>query len=269
MSSKSQLQGEVGLDAENPVASPMSHGPYNHDQDMEYKALLSCSGHMGLNKNRFCLVEHFNQLPGANGDVGIAYNRDFEVLGTNADQTDVTFAAEIGGVQMQTDASGASQVIILPHLNSEQSAWTGVKWGNENQVIWEAVIRTGSSVAATITIWAGLKLTNDQDITADNDQAFFRYDAVTANWEAVWTVGGVADNETDTGVVVEADTNYYFRIEIDSSRIPHFYIDDVEVATGTALTNDVNLIPYVGVEGNAQTINLVAIAISRMIFENP
>lgn len=268
MATKSQLQGELGLDGNNPVASPMSVGPYSHDQDMDYKALLGCSGHFKLNKNRFYLVEHFNQLPGGNGDVGIAFNRDFEVLGTNADEGDVTFAAEIGAVQMQTDASGASQVIILPHLNSEQSAWTGVKWGNENRVIWETVIRTGASVA-DIIIWAGLKLTNDQDITADNDQAFFRFDTVTANWEAVWTVGGVADNETDTGVVVAASTNYYFRIEIDSSRIPHFYIDDNEVATGTALTDDVNLIPYVGVEGNAKTINLVSTAISRMIFENP
>ncbi len=224
------------------------------------------SSEVNTNPERFELVENFNRLPGANGDITVAFNLDFEVLGTSSDQADITFAAEVGGIQMQTDASGAAQEIIAPHLNSEQSAWTGIKWGTENQVIWEAVIRTGASVADVI-IWAGLKLTNDQDITADNDQAFFRFDGVTANWETVTTVGDVADTEVDTGLVVAASTNYYLRIEIDSDRKPHYFINDKEVNVGAALTNDVNLIPYVGVEGNAKTINLVKEKISRIIFE--
>ncbi len=242
------------------------HNPTFSHKDKRAHFENPISSEVSTNPERFELVENFNQLPGGNGDVGIAYNVDFEVLGTSSDQGDITFAAEVGGVQMQTDASGTAQEIIAPHLNSEQSAWTGVKWGNENQVIWEAVIRTGADITSII-IWAGLKLTNDQDITTDNDQAFFRFDAGVANWETVTSVGGTADVEVNTGVVVAANTNVSFRIEIDSDRRPHYFINDKEVNVGLALTNDVNLIPYVGVEGNARTINLIKTRISRIIFE--
>jgi len=186
------------------------------NRDWRFKGDILVDGSTFLNPNRFVLTERFNQLPGANGDVGIAYNVDFEVLGTGSDQADATFSSTYGGVQMETDASGSQQLILCPHLNSEQSAWTGVKWGNENQVVWEAVIVTGASIADVI-IWGGMKLTMDQDITADNHQAFFRFDGVTANWVTV--------------------------------------------------TTDVNLIPYVGVEGNAKSIVLVSTQISRIIFE--
>lgn len=232
------------------------------------------------NPERYELVECFNQKPGINGDMVIdpnaddaaalaAYviaNKDFEVLGTGATTDDVTFSTTTAGLLLTTDGSSSQQVIIAPHLDTNQTAWQVTKWGTENQVIWEAVVRTGASVASVI-LWAGLKLTNDQDIATDNDQAFFRFDAGVANWEAVYSVGGVADTEVNTGVVVAADTNYYFRIEIDSDRIPHFFINDDEVAVGTALTNDVDLIPYVGVEGNAKTLYLIKEKISRIIFE--
>ncbi len=255
--------GERGIHTgDGSPASP----PYQGDQQYEVDRPFIFQTPNVESYERTVLTENFNQLPGANGDVGIAFNVDFEVLGAGSDQGDVTFAAEVGGIQLETDASGSQQVVIAPHLNSEQSAWTGIKWGNENQVIFEAVIRTGASIASII-IWAGLKLTFDQDITADNDQAFFRFDAGVANWETVTTVGGTGDTEVDTGVVVAVSTIYYFKIVIDSDRKPHYFINNKEVNVGAALTNDVNLIPYVGVEGNAKNIVLVKEKISRIIFE--
>lgn len=240
--------------------------PYSGDKQYEMDRPLIFQKPNIESYERYCLTENFNQLPGGNGDVGIAYNVDFEVLGTGADQGDVTFAAEVGGIQLETDASGSQQVIILPHLNSEQSAWTGIKWGTENQVIFEAVIRIGASIADVI-IWVGLKLTNDQDITTDDDQAFFRFDGGETNWETVTSVGGVADTEVDTGVAVAINTTYYLKIEIDSDRKPHYFIDNEPVNVGAALTDDVDLIPYVGVEGNAKNIVLIKEKISRIIFE--
>ena len=216
--------------------------------------------------DRQAFEETFQRLPGGNGDIAVAYNLDFEVVGTGATQDDVTFNATSAGMLLTTDSSSAQQVIICPHLNSEQTGWTSTLWGTENEVIWEAVVRTGASIA-DITLWAGLKLTNDQDIATDDDQAFFRYDAGVANWETVTSVGGVADTEVNTGVALAINTNYYFRIEIDSDRKPHYYINDKEVNIGAALTNDVDLIPYVGVEGNAKTFILVKEKISRKIFE--
>ena len=57
------------------------------------------------------------------------------------------------------------------------------------------------------------------------------------------------------------------KIEIDSDRKPHFYIDNKEVYVGAALTDDEDFEPYVGVEGNAKTLYLIKEKISRIIFE--
>ena len=220
------------------------------------------SSDVNTNPDRIELIENFNQLPGANGDIAVAFNLDFEVLGSGSDQGDITYGGAVGGIKMETDSSGEQQEIICPHLNSEQSAWESTLWGTENQVIWEAVIKTGTSIA-DITIWGGLKLTNDQDITTDADQAFFRFD--TTNWEAVSTVGDGGDVEVDTKVALVASTVYYLRIEIDSDRKAHFFINDKEVAISAALTDAVDLKPYVGVEGNEKHIYLVKQKISRVI----
>ncbi len=258
----------------NSAAPPYTQGPYEWDQHIIFQK-------QGVDSyKRYTLEEHFEKKPGINGDLVfddaadsasalvafVIANRDFEVLGTNGTTAQVTFATTDGSFLMTTDSASDDQVIIAPHLDTDQTAWQVIPWGTENQVIWEAVVRTGASVADVI-LWAGLKLTNDQDITADNDQAFFRFDGNVANWEAVYTVGGVSDVETDTGVVVEADTTYYFRIEVDSARKAHFYINNKEVHISAALTNDVNLIPYVGIEGASKTFNLVKTRISRIIFE--
>ncbi len=271
MATKSSLQGNVGMDADQPVAPPFSHGPISQDQDMDYKALLQCSGHFGLNPNRFCLTEYFSKLPQDNGTIDGAWtteavrncNQHFEIKGSGASDADVTFSTTEAGIICETDATGSQEVIVLPHLDTNQSAWTGVLWGTENEVIWEAVIRIGASLADVI--WAGLKLTETAVVATDADQAFFRFD--TTNWEATYSISD-ADVEVDTGVAVVASTTYYLRIEIDVSRIPHFFIDNVEVGTGTALTNDKDLIPYIGVQGNAKAITIVSQAISRITFES-
>ena len=255
------------------AAPPYSEGPYEMSEAVSFQKPV-------LGFERYSLVDNFAKKPGVNGDMTIdpdaddtsalvAYviaNKDFEVLGTGATTDDVTFGTTVGGLLLTTDSTAAQQVIIAPHLNTGQTAWTNVLWGTENQVVWEAVIMTGASVAAII-MWGGLKLTNDQDIATDDDQAFFRFDAGVANWECVYSVGGVADVEIDSGVVVAANTIYYFRIEIDSDRKAHFFIDNNEVGVSTALTNDVDLIPYVGVEGNAKTMYLIKEGISRIIYE--
>lgn len=255
------------------------HNPTFKSKDKRAHFNNPISSDVFTNPERYELVETFQKKPGINADIVIdpdaddatalaafvIANRDFEVLGTGATTDDVTFGTTIAGLLMTTDSNAAQQVIIAPHLDTGQTAWTSVLWGSENQVIWEAVVRTGASVAAII-LWAGLKQTNDQDPTTDDDQAFFRFDTNVANWEAVYSIAGV-DVEVDTGVVVAVNTNYYFRIEIDADRIPHFFIDDKEVAVGTALTNDEDFEPYVGVEGNAKTFILVKEKISRIIYE--
>ena len=238
------------------------------------------SSDVDTNPERYELAEYFKQKPGINADMTIdpdaddatalvafvIANRDFELVGTSAATAQCVFGTNHAGLLLTTTSGASDQVIIAPHLDTDQSAWQVVKWGTENKVIWESVIRTGASVAA-IKIWAGLKLANDQAIDTDNDQAYFRFDTGENNWETVTSVGGTADVEVDTGVVVAVDTNYYFRIEIDDDRKPHYFINDKEVNVGLALTNDVNLIPYIGVEGNAKTLHIIKTKISRIIYE--
>lgn len=244
-----------------PAAPPYTSGPYTFSESINLMK-------EGLPYERYTLTEMFEQLPQLNASIGVATNLDFEILGTNASNDDVTFSSTVAGIQLQTDGAANDQVIVLPHLDTSQSAWAGVKWGTENQVIWECVLRTSTSVSAVV-IYAGLKLTNTPVVATDNDQVFFRYDGNVANWEATVSIGGT-DLEIDTGVPVTADTNYYLKIEIDSLRQAHFYINNNEVYVSSALTNDVDLIPYVGISAStaaAKEIVLCMQRISRIIFE--
>lgn len=191
--------------------------------------------------------------PGVNADIQSATESvreiadpDFEVLGLNASSDDVTFHVE-GGIAIETDGADGDEVILVPHLDANQSAWSQVTWGTDREVVWECRIKTGASVANTI-IWAGLKLTNTEVLATDNDQAFVRYedDVSSGAWVAVHSVGGT-DTATVSSVTVAANTKYHLKITIDVSRVPRFFIDGALVATGGALTDATDLIPYIGV----------------------
>jgi hypothetical protein len=261
------------------------------------------------NPNRYYLEEFFKRRPAlniqlatsedaANTIIHNVSNKDFEILGTNASKDDVTFSSTEGGIQLQTDTADNDQVIVLPHLDTNQTAWSGIKWGTENQVEWECAIRTGSSIEDT-SFWAGLKLTNVPIYATDADQAYFLYASdndqgaieTNTNLHFVYSVGGI-DYITDLGIVVAAATSgnvgiYKLRIVIDNNRQVAIYVNGVQyglVTTSTAggatqstkttlsnaLTNDIDLIPYVGVQaltGSAKQISLCYEKISRVLFE--
>jgi len=249
------------------AAPPYTIGPYNWDQHIDFKKTMLNSS------SRYTLTEEFNQRPGANASIAVTFNLDFEILGTNAAEADVTWATTVGGIELKTHGADNDQVIVLPHLDTNQTAWTNVKWGTENQVIWEAVVKTDSDVSTGVLLWAGLKLTNTPTVATDADQAFFRFstDDADTNWEVNYSIGGT-DTSVDSGVAVAASTVYYFRIEIDADRKAHFFINDKQVAVSTALTNDVDLIPYVGVQcldatPSSQYLYLVKESISRIVYE--
>lgn len=283
------LRGAKGV-----AAPPFTRGPYEWDQLVNLHK-------QGLPYSRYQLTETFQKLPGLNADQTIAdialstsggntysdsavntavntaiaainlankKNKDFEVLGTNAVDSCVTFSTTIAGILLTTTTGSNDQVIILPHLTAGQSTWKSCLWGTENYVIWEALIRTGAAITSQ-TIWAGLKLTNTSVVATDDDQAFFRYNSAAANWIAVTSIAGT-DTSTDTGLAVAAATNYYLRIEIDADRKAHYYINNVEYYTSSALTNDVDLIPYIGIQTTttaAKTLLVSGQRISRIIFE--
>jgi hypothetical protein len=223
-----------------------------------------------------------------------------------------TFPGTQAGILMTTATADEDQAILLPHLDTNQSAWSKVLWGTENQVEWECSI----NLAATDNqkVWAGLKLTNDQLPETDADQAYFYYASDATNgqdlstftpWYFIQSVNGT-DYLTNLGITVAASTNYHFRISIDSDRKPSVFVNGVQYsltttaqgsalsgsteATGTtqatiaegysatnantqkgpAMKNDVDLIPYIGIENGAaaaEALNVHYTAISRHVFE--
>ena len=262
---------------------------------------------------RYYLEENFKKKPGLNAVAIIdpdaddasalaAYviaNKDFETLGTNYTTALTTFAATSAGILMTTATSDQDQAILLPHLDTNQTAWSGTKWGTENQVEWECSIQIAQT--DNEKVWAGLKLTNDQLVATDADQAFFKFatDAdngesltSTTKWNFVHSIGGT-DYISILPITVAANTPYHFKIKIDSDRKATIFVNGIQynvtstagstggtavtavqpskaAAKSAALTNDVNLIPYIGIENGdaaAAVLNVHYTAISRHVYE--
>ena len=155
---------------------------------------------------------------------------------------------------------------------------------------------TTAASIADIKLWAGLKLTNDQLIVTDADQAYFKFQTDATNSEAftdftlLHFVHSIADTDYISAlpITVAADTQYHLKIVIDSNRKASIYVNGIQynvtstsgstggtaVTTGTdktaALTDDVNFIPYIGVEtgaGSAKALKVHSQAISRLVYE--
>ena len=261
---------------------------------------------------RYYLEEYFAQLPGINGDLASTtestntpVSRNFEVLGTNMTSALATYSATVAGMTITTAGADQDQSIVLPHLDTKQTAWTGTKWGTENQVHWECGIRTSSAIDNQ-KIWAGLKLTNDQLPQTDANQAYFYFATDATNGQALSTytplyfIHSVAGTDylTNTGITVAASTNYHLKIKFDSDRKMEIFVNGVQYGvtqtaattfdgstsvTGTtqadiddktqksvAMTDDIDLIPYIGIEagdGAAAALDVQFETMSRLIFE--
>ena len=262
---------------------------------------------------RYYLEEWFTKKPGLNAvaiidpnadsasDLAafVIANRDFETLGTNMTTALTTFSATHGGILMTTAGADQDQAILLPHLDTNQTAWSGTKWGTENSVEWECSISLPA--IDNQKVWAGLKLTNDQLVATDNNQIFFKFQTDATNseafsdftyWHLVHSIGGT-DYISQIPVTVAADTPYHLKIVIDSDRKATCFINGVQynvtstagstggtavtavqpgvaAAKTAALTNDTDFIPYIGIEAGAaaaEAINVHYQSISRNVFE--
>ena len=265
--------------------------------------------HGGLkDSRRYYLEEWFKQIPALNAvniidpdaddasalAAHVAANKDFEVLGTNMTTALATRNATAAGSVLTTAGADQDQAILAPHLDSGQTAWTGTKWGTENQVSWECSLNTNA--IDNQKLWAGLKLTNDQLVATDDDQAFFKFQTDATNSEAfddytllhfVHSIGGT-DYISALPITVAANTNYHLKIDFDSDRKMSIFVNGVQynitstsgstggtaVTSGTtksaAMTDDVDLIPYIAIEAGAAAAEAVDVhyqCISRLIFE--
>ena len=265
-------------------------------------------GNAAKDTRRYYLEEWFTQLPKLNAvniidpdaddaaalALHVLANKNFEVLGTNMTSALSTRNATAAGITLTTAGADADQAIVVPHLDANQTAWTGTKWGTENQTVWECSINTNA--IDNQKLWAGLKLTNDQLVATDANQAFFKFQTDATNseaftdftkWHFVHSIGGT-DFISVLPITVVANTIYHFKIEIDSARKLSIFVDGIQynitstsgstggtaVTSGTtksgAMTDDVDLIPYIGIEAGAAAAEAVDVhyqCISRTIFE--
>ena len=272
------------------------------------------SGDAAHDTRRYYLYESFLQRPALNAVVSAPLtdadataaandaiivaraiaNRNFEVLGTNMTTELCTFNATSAGIVLTTATADEDQAILAPHLNINQSAWQVTKWGTENQVDWECSINPNA--IDNQKLWAGLKLTNDQLVATDDDQAYFKFQTDADNSETftdftklhfIHSIAGT-DYISQLPITVAANTIYHLRIQINSARQAAIFVNGIQynvtttagstggtaVTTGTtrtaALTDDVDLIPYIGIEAGAAAAEAVDVhyqGISRVIFE--
>jgi len=256
---------------------------------------------------RFYLEEFFLQRPGLNAnidqvstvEVQRALNRNWEALGTNMTTALCTFATTSGGVLATTAGADQDQAILTPHLDTAATAWAGTLWGTENSVHFETSVMLPA--LDNQKVWAGLKLTNDQLVATDANQIFFKYQTDATNseafsdysyWHLVHSIGGT-DYISQIPVTVAANTPYHLKIEIDSDRKATCFVNGIqynitstsgstggtavtavqpgEAATkSAALTDDIDLIPYVGIEAGAaaaEAVNVHYVSCSRNVYE--
>jgi hypothetical protein len=217
--------------------------------------------------------------PGINADINSATEAvreiadpDFEILGTNGTSALCTYNAE-GGITLTTAGADADQEILLPHLDANQSPWTKWTWGTDRETYWEAAFDTGANITNAV-IWAGLKLTNTSVVATDADQVFVRYQdsANSGKFQVIYSIAGT-DYSIDTGITAVLSTRYHVSIEIDKNRVAYVRVTDVTnnvsaLVKTLALTDAIDLIPYIGVQASgaaaAKAINVHGEYISRL-----
>lgn len=298
-------------------------GPVRSENGFQHVVKNSTTGAFAVNNTasgdnsaRYILEEYWKQKPALNAVIGLpgsdstsptaaafaAYtiaNKDFEVLGTNMTTALCTFDTTRGGITITTATADEDQAIIAPHLDTNQSAWQVVKWGTENSLRYQAIV--SANAIDNQKWWAGLKLTNDQLVATDADQAFFKFQTDATNSEVftdytllhfIYSVGGT-DYITALPITVAANTSYDLVIDINSDRKITIWVNGIQynvantagstggtaatrVYPGTAatlsnaLTNDIDLIPYIGIECGAAAAEALDVhyqGISRIIFE--
>ena len=257
--------------------------------------------------DRYYLESYFEKRPAINANIDQAYtvevaraaSREFEILGTNMTTALVTFDTTRAGLTITTATADQDQAIIAPHLDTAFTAWASVLWGTENSSEWECSVSTNA--IDNQKIWAGLKLTNDQLVATDDNQAFFKFQTDATNSEAftdftllhfVHSIAGT-DYISALPITVAANTTYHLKVVIDSDRKATIFVNgqqynvtDTSGSTGgtavtavaegatvtktAALTDNVDFIPYIGIEAGAAAAEALDVhyqAINRIIFE--
>jgi hypothetical protein len=227
---------------------------------------------------RYTLKEFFEQRPGVNGSVGIAFNRNYEITGTNASDDDVTWnAGAVAGLYIQTDGASGDDIIVQPHTDSNQTAWKNIGWNTSKSLIYESYVQFID--VTDMAFMSGLKVTNAWNYATDADQAYFYFatgdtvegatNTLTDNTKLhfIYSVSGT-DYITNLGLSVSANDKLRLKIEIDANRQVSVFVNGAQYGLVTsatagggtaassttksnALTDDTELEPFTGISALA------------------
>lgn len=276
-----------------PVASKNGFEVVNENGVNETQILNSVK-----DSKRQYLNEVFLQRVVLLSDIANDYaNKDFILVNTGGNAPMTNFSCKfpkngVGtGIVIQSFNSAGDNVILAPYVDplaadgEEQTQWSGIEFGTDNEVEWECSISLPVGSNTNSKHWAGLKLTNDHLIATDSTQAFFKYQSSSNNGETfsdfsklhfVYSVSGtdyVSQLPIDlnkTGSASEPNGPYHLRIKIDAARKISIFVNGIQynvtttagtsgtaVTAGTgkslALADNVNLIPYIGCETEQAT----------------
>ena len=217
------------------------------------------------------------------------FNTNFMVSGTNATNSSVTFDANRAGILLTTGTTLSDNVIISPITISQQSPWNSIKWGTENQLEWECALSITDNT--NLSVISGLQNTATgqfTDGTGVADGVYFTNDTTSIQWKVIVAISSSSTYARSLlPIAIENDTIYKFRITIDSSRFARVYVNDVQYSIATTiggflssvtagavpsqeLTNDIDLIPHVGIQTSnttAKKLNIYYQKISRTLYE--
>ena len=221
-----------------------------------------------LHDSVHAVTDNFQEgVPQASSDVGNDTSLLWILAGTGATALTAATHDPGGGIDMLTGGTDNNGCIIFPHDDAEQSVLVQ-GFNSSNEPAFCATIETGAAITTTL-IHVGFKLTiASLDETTDDDQVMFTFDTDTTDtkWMCNYSYGGT-DVELDSGHAVAVSTRYVLGIQVDSDRMPHFFINDKEVAVGTvAMTASIALKPFVGVQclaGSARRIYCRRVSVAR------
>ncbi len=212
--------------------------------------------------------------PGINADIDSATeavreiaDEDFEVQGTNGVSSSTSIVAE-GGVLLTTAGADNDQIIIVPHQDSNQTAWKEVTWGSDREVSYQCLVKTGTNIG-NVAYVLGLKSDLDMGID-DADLGVFNFntDDSDVNWGFVGNEAAGTVVDTDTGITVTINTLYKMRLTCGPDSIMKAFINDEYVGEQSFEAGAEDFTPLVGVQalsGAADVLTVYGQKIGRTL----
>lgn len=210
-------------------------------------------------RTRLTYQDQFEMLPAL---TAVAAGNDpfFFTIGTG---TEVPTKSTTGGVNLKTQATTPADNDNISLQATANSAFNGIPITATSLIVFSSrvSVNTITEIVAVAGLVETYPTTDILPKTVAGEGAQFMFDPgdesasgltapFVANWILAHKVNGV-DTYTDTDVPVVAGQDYELRIEIGSDLKASYYIDNLFVGQGPALTSGDTLSPLHGVQINA------------------